>query len=84
MVGAGFAVAACQTQETRPSLFWRVPPDQKESFTRAQNACRVEVAKVQAPYLAADDPIQANIVGREVYIACLRGKGFVLSRIENG
>lgn len=83
-LGTGLVLAACQSREVSPTLFWRVPPDQKASFTRAQNACHVEVAKVQAPYLAVDDPIQADVVGRQVYVACLRGKGFVLSRVENG
>lgn len=80
----GLALGGCQSPEVNPRFFWRVPPEQKAAFAQAENACRVEVEKVKAPYLAADDPIMANEAARRTWVACLRGKGYVLSRIENG
>lgn len=84
IAGAGLGLGGCQSADVNPRFFWRVAPEQRPAFVQAQNVCKVEVAKVQAPYLAADDPIQADVVGRKVWVACLRGKGYVLSRIENG
>jgi uncharacterized lipoprotein YmbA len=84
VAGAALALGGCQSTETNPRFFWRVPPEQKAAFAQAENACRVEVEKVKAPYLAADDPILANEAARRTWVACLRGKGYVLSRIENG
>ena len=84
IAGAGLALGGCRSADDNPRFFWRVGPEQRPAFVQAQNVCKVELAKVQAPYLAADDPIQAEIVGREVWVACLRGKGYVLSRTENG
>jgi hypothetical protein len=84
IVCAGVVLGSCQSAEVNPRFFWRVPPEQKAAFAQAENVCRVEVEKVKAPYLAKDDPIFANEAGRRTWVACLRGKGYVLSRIENG
>ena len=77
-------LGGCQSRDEGPRFFWRVPPEQKVAFARDQSVCLVEVEKVKAPYLAQDDPILANEAGRRTWLACLRGKGYVLSRVENG
>jgi hypothetical protein len=78
---AAFCVGGCHAPNAKSFVFdVRLNPG--EPFRRARAQCRVERAKVAAPYLAMGEPEYADKYGDEAFVDCMRGKGYRLLRTE--
>jgi hypothetical protein len=72
----------CQSGETTTRYTWWPAAGGAEAQRRAEAACVVEMEKARAPYAAVDNPIEGNVVGRRVFVACMRARGFELRTME--